>query len=95
MFLHHPTYHIESYAKNPNFLFKGVINTDFVKKYYNGKSLNNELEKKLLNENYKIFFPDLLEFTKELCVEFEKLFEIINSNDDHIEKLQLFRKKTI
>jgi hypothetical protein len=95
MFLHHPTYHIESFPENPNFLFKGIINSAFVKKYYSGGNHNKELETLLLNQDFKIFFPDLIELTNQLCTEFERIFDIVNSKPENIEKLQKFRKKTL
>lgn len=94
MFLHHPTYHIESYSNNPNFMFDGSINSVFVKKYFAGPKLNQELEKLLLNKEFKIFFPDILGFTKLLCDESEILINIINSKKENIEKLKLYRKNT-
>lgn len=94
MFLHHPTFHIESYSFNPNFMFDGRINSEFVKKYYSGRKLNLELEKLLQNKKFKIFFPDIISFTKLLCDESDYLINIINSKKENIEKLKLFRKKS-
>lgn len=94
MFLHHPTFHIESYSDNPNFMFDGCINSEFVKKYFSGRKLNLELENLLLNKEFKIFFPDILGFTKLVCDESENLICIINSSKENIERLRLYRKKT-
>jgi hypothetical protein len=94
MFLHHPTYHIESFSDKPNIMFDGIINSDFVKKYYSGPKLNQELEQILLNKDFKIFFPDIIDFTKLICDESEILINIINSKKGNIEKLKLYRKKT-
>jgi hypothetical protein len=94
MFLHHPTFHIESYSGNPNFMFDGIINNEFVKKYFAGGKLNMELEKLFLNKEFKIFFPDLISFTKLLCNESDNLINIINSKKENIEILKLYRKKT-
>lgn len=95
MFLHHPTFHIESYPGNPNFLFDGVINSDFVKKYYSGGNHNEELEKLLLNKEFKVFFPDLIMLTEQMCSEFERIFDIVNQNVENVDKLQKFRKKIL
>ncbi len=98
LLLHHPTYHIESYNHNPNFLFDGKINNDFVYNYFKGKKKNKELFEILSNKNYKIFFPDLLEFTKNACNEFNKIFEIINQSnlsESEIERLKEFRENNL
>lgn len=95
MFIHHPTFHIESYTSNPNFQFDGIIDSHFVKKYYSGKRRNKELEKKLSNNDFKVFFPDLIEFTKELCKEFNKLIKVINSTIENAEKLKVFSRENL
>lgn len=89
MFLHHPTFHITSYKLNPNFLFDGIIDNEFVKNYFSGEKekKNIELSEKLSNKNWKVFFPDLLITTKELCNEFEKIISIIKSDESIIKKL--------
>ncbi len=95
IFLHHPTFHLESFQDNPNIGFKGKIDSAFVKKYFSGEKNNSKLEDLLLNQSFKVFFPDIPSFTKELCSEFEKLIDIINSEPKNIEILKKFRKKLI
>lgn len=75
-------------------MFDGRINSEFVKKYYSGRKLNLELEKLLQNKKFKIFFPDIISFTKLLCDESDYLMNVINSKKENIEKLKLFRKKS-
>jgi hypothetical protein len=94
MFIHHPTFHIESFPDNPNFMFDGIIDSEFVKKYFAGPNLNSKLEILLLNKEFKIFFPDIISFTKLLCDESDYLINIINSKNENIEKLKFFRKKS-
>jgi hypothetical protein len=94
MFIHHSTFHIEGYPKNPNFMFDGIINSDFIEKYYANENSNSELSEKLLNKNFKVFFPDLVEFTKLICGESDKLITIINSKKENVEKLKRFSNNT-
>lgn len=93
MFLHHTTFHIESYSDKPNFLFDGVIDCEFVKKYFSGSKLNKELEEKISNKDFKVFFPDLVVFTNLICDESDEIIAKIKSNDANIEKLKSFRRK--
>lgn len=93
LFLHHPTFHIESCPDLTNFMFDGVINSEFVKKCFCGGKFNKELEEKLSNKNYKIFFPDLIEFTNLICYESKRLIENIKSDERNIEKLKIFNKE--
>lgn len=92
MFLHHPTFHIESFTGNPNFMFNGSINSEFIKKYFSGGKFNLELENLLLNKNYKVFFPDIFDFTKLICDESNSLISIILSDEKNIEVLRKYTK---
>jgi hypothetical protein len=90
LFIHHPTFHIESYPNNPNIMYDGNINSEFVKKYFSGRKFNEELKSLLLNKNFKIFFPDLIKYTKLICTESDFLISTILSNEDNIEKLKCY-----
>ena len=66
MFLHHPDYFIETDPSKPDFMINGVINTDFIDNYYRAAADNKMLYKLFENgTQFKIFYPDLLKFTKE------------------------------
>lgn len=93
MFIHHPTFHIENYQDNPNFMFDGYVNSEFVKKYFSGPKFNLQLESLLLNKDFKVFFPDLIDFTKLICDESENLINTILSNEEYIKKLQVYRNR--
>lgn len=93
MYLHHPTFHIESYPDNPNLMFDGYINSEFVKTYFSGSKKNKDLEELLSNKEYKVLFPDLLILTKSICIESDVLIDKINSNKENIEILKFYRSK--
>lgn len=89
MYLHHPIYWIEGDASIvPQRDMK--IDNNFVAKYYSGPSNNSELKSLLANRKNAILFPNLLEFTKELCEEFEKIVTVISDNPEAIEKLSIY-----
>ncbi len=91
MFLHHPEYYIVSDPEKPNFLITLIIDNRFVDRFYQGKKHNTELRELLENKDkVKIFFPDLVETTKTLCEEFEKIIGTITSDSDIIEKLNAY-----
>lgn len=91
MLLHHPDFFIEGDPYIPNFMVKGIIDEEFVRKFYNGWKYNEDLREVLSNqEDFKIIFPNLLNFTKCLCFEFEKIISVILSDKANIEKLSTF-----
>jgi hypothetical protein len=88
MFLHHPDYHIDSDPNKPNFMITLVIDNDFVKRFYKAGAKNEELRELLVNKaRVKIFFPDLIDTTKILCDEFDKIITALTTNEVIIEKL--------
>jgi len=44
MLLHHPTYHIGSDPGKPNFMINGIIDNEFILKFYKDDKKNQELE---------------------------------------------------
>lgn len=89
MYLHHPTFYIDGYTRMP-IIKDGRIDNAFVNKYYSGNGKNNDLKTLLANKSHSVIFPNLLEFTIELCSEFEKVIQIIKNNPDAVEKLSPF-----
>lgn len=88
MLLHHPMFFIEGDPSTPNFMINGIINNDFIHKFYSGGKHNEDLRTELENKDmYIIIFPNLLEFTKQLCEEFEKIIHVIMNDKTLIEKL--------
>lgn len=88
MLLHHPSFFIEGDPDIPNFLVNGVINEQFIQKYYRGDKHNDGLRLTLENqENFIVIFPNILEFTKSLCAEFEKIIHRISNDEKLIEQL--------
>jgi len=93
MFLHHPTFYLESDSNNPNFMLTEIIDNNFIQQFYKAGAKNDELRNKLINqENVKVFFPDLLSTTKLLCEEFEKIITLIINDELIFEKLKIFNK---
>lgn len=91
MFLHHPTYHLETDPDCPNFMISEIIDTNFVMGFYRAGADNVELFNRISNkENCKVFFPDLVKTTQMLCLEFEKIINLISSNEDYLEKLSSY-----
>jgi hypothetical protein len=89
MFLHHPSYFIETDPEKPNFLIQGIINTDFVDNFYKASADNTQLLQLFENgKKFKIFYPDLLQLTKDLCTEFSNIIPIIKleKNADKLRK---------
>ena len=92
MYLHHPTYHIETDPGRPNFLVNGVIDSSFVKKFYRASADNEELTKQFQKGiHYKVFFPDLILLTTELCQTFNDIIPEIKKP----ENIELLRKYTL
>lgn len=91
MYVHHPVFYLDSHDF-PSGIMRKTINTEFVKKYFSGGKKNEELSKNVSNQDANVFYPNLIEFTKELCFEFEKLINLINSNLENQVKLKEFRK---
>jgi hypothetical protein len=88
MFLHHPSFFIEGDPDIPNFLVKGVIDEQFIQKYYKCDKHNDDLRLTLENqENFIVIFPSILEFTKSLCTELEKIIQVISNDKKLIEQL--------
>jgi len=88
MFLHHPLYFLETDPHKPNFNISPIIDNNFVKQFYRAGSDNNQLRQILENkENATVFFPDLIEMTKTLCEEFEKIIGVISSDKSALERL--------
>lgn len=88
MLLHHPLFFIEGDPYIPNFLVNGVINEQFIHKYYKGDNHNDDLRFTLENqENFIVIFPSILEFTKSLCTEFERIIHTISNDKKVIEQL--------
>jgi hypothetical protein len=88
MLLHHPSFFIEGDPNIPNFLVNGVINDSFIQKYYKGDNHNKDLRLILENkENFIVIFPNLLDFTVKLCLEFERIVDKIKNDTATIEKL--------
>ena len=92
MFLHHPSYFIETDPEKPNFMINGVIDTAFVENFYRAGADNTMLQQLFENgTKFKIFYPDLLQFTRDLCAEFSAIIPVIKQ-EAHT---QLLRKYTI
>lgn len=88
MFLHHPDFFLETDPRKPNFLISHVIDSEFVKNFYRPGADNQQLRYFLENKkSVKVFFPDLIDFTKTLCDEFEKIISTISTKSSFIEKL--------
>jgi len=93
--LHHTSYYIVSCPNNPSGgVIRGMIDFEFVKKYYSGSRNNSKLDELLSNNKYDVYYPDLVGFTKELCNEFEKIIQVINSNEESKEKLKKYQLKS-
>jgi len=89
MLLHHPDFFIDTDPSKPNFMINEIINDKFIKTYYKGDKTNEELREKLANKNHvKIFYPDLVETTRQLCNEFSKIVDTIINNQGFIDKLE-------
>jgi hypothetical protein len=96
MLLHHPDFFIEGDSYIPNFMVNQIIDDEFVLKYYNGKKNNVELRGKLANqESVKVIFPNLLEFTKNACCEFENIIRVITNENSHLQTLSNFTSSKI
>jgi hypothetical protein len=96
MLLHHPDFFIEGDSYIPNFMVNQIIDDEFVLKYYNGKKHNLELRRKLANqESVKVIFPNLLEFTKSACREFENITRVITNENSHLQTLSNFTSTKI
>lgn len=92
MYLHHPTYHIETDPGRPNFMLNGIIDTQFVQTFYRAGADNKKLAKHFeKGTSYTVFFPDLLELTKNLCQAFQDIIPIIKK----IENIEVLRKYTV
>lgn len=88
MFIHHPTYHIETDPDKPNFMINEIIDSNFVREFYHTRADNDKLFVRLGNkEDCKVFFPDLALTIKALCFEFEEFIKLITSNEVYLEKL--------
>lgn len=95
MFLHHAGYHISTDPERPNFSIDGILDDDFIQKYYSGNKQNEVLHSKLANQQkHKVFFPDLLEFTKSMCTEFDHFFAKIASNQEFINRLNKYTRES-
>jgi len=91
MFLHHATYHLSTDPDQPNFLIDGIIDDNFVQEYYGGNSENEKLHSLIANKRrHKVFFPDLIEFTKSMCGEFDSFFNSIHSNPEFVGQLSKY-----
>lgn len=91
MLLHHPMFFIDGDPSTPNFMINGVIDDTFIHKFYSGGKLNNDLRAELQNKDkYIIIFPNLLNLTKDLCSEFEKIVKLIASDKAIIAKLATY-----
>lgn len=91
MYLHHPKYHIISDPNKPNFMIEGIIDDQFVKKFYSGEKHNQDLKELLRNKDgYKVFFPDLVEFIESFCKELENLIRTISAEPNHVETLKSY-----
>lgn len=90
MFLHHPDYFLENDPKRPNFLIEGEINSDFVNRYYKANANNEQLRSVLTNKkDWKIIFPDIVKFTKNLCYEIDNFCEYV-IRPENVEVLRSF-----
>ena len=88
MLLHHPSFFIQGDPKIPNFMVNEIIDEKFIQTFYKGDEKNLNLRDKLLNKDGVIvIFPNLMEFTKDLCREFEKLVDLIVSDEKYILQL--------
>lgn len=92
MFLHHPDYYIETDPGKPDFMIKGVVDTDFIENFYRARADNDMLQKLFENgTQFKIFYPDLLQFTKDLCEQFSAIIPVIQEESN----LKVLRRYTI
>jgi hypothetical protein len=90
MFLHHPSYFLENDSSKPNFFVKGEINNEFVEKFYSANPDNNELRNQCKNKDgWNVIFPDILQLTKDLCFELDKVCEFILI-PENLQKLRPF-----
>lgn len=88
MLLHHPSFFIQGDPNIPNFMVNEIIDEKFIQTFYKGDEKNLDLRDKLLNKDgVIIIFPNLVKFTKDLCREFEKLVDLIVSDEKHILQL--------
>lgn len=91
MLLHHPAFYIEGDSFIPNFMINGVIDDDFINKFYSGGKLNEDLRVELENkDNFIVVFPNLLNLTKDLCNEFEKIVLLISNDKEIVSKLATY-----
>ncbi len=88
MLLHHPIFYIDGDPDVPNFLINGIIDDEFIHKFYKSDKQNAELKLLLGNkDNFIVLFPNMLELTKSLCIEFESIIHVIEGNSELISKL--------
>lgn len=93
MFLHHPDYFLEKDPDRPNFMIEGEVDSSFVDLFYRAGADNEALRQLLGNKKgWKVIFPDLLLFTKDLCKEVDNAFDFILKSEN-IEKLRPFTLK--
>lgn len=93
MFLHHPTYHIETDPEAPNTMLGQRIDAEFVRTFYRAGADNVKLRRLLTDEETAtVFYPDLVEFTKELCDEFSKIKQEILKDPDAQSKLDQYTR---
>lgn len=88
MLLHHPIFYLDGDPDVPNFLINGMIDDEFIHKFYKSDKQNAELKLLLGNkDNFIILFPNMLELTKSLCMEFESIIYVIEGKSELISKL--------
>lgn len=93
MFLHHPVYFLENDPERPNFMINGEVDSNFVDSFYRAGADNLELRRLFENQKgWKVIFPALPEFTRELCHEMDVICDFI-LQPENIEILRLFTYK--